>query len=432
MAINDEQRQLLIEAEALTASGDPAGGAAVVRQLIETFDPADHENRGRLTITRAHFLKQAGESDDAIDAYLKAASLLEPIRGEAILEAAHALFGAGMLLVDTDHADAPKIAARALELYQRFPFTTPADLADAAALNLQARIFVDGETSAAEFEDTWRLIRPAPPAEMTDSLLKQWLLLVQTYVEALPVEEASEFLRDVEEWYSGAQDEIDAAENSGDAPPQDDGPPPITADRLLDEIREGYDALIQAREQAVVLPQVEVEVIEMTLQNHDPEIHPAQLLAGSFFSLGKSFTELDNDEMAEHCYLRALQCDPAHANARYNLGNVLLRRGNYADAAAHFEQVVSADPDNDFAIRNLTYALAQDGDLTAAIDAAVTTALAATKAEISAARLLELCEKYSGWEIARPLVEAKLQAASADAERVRHLRALLKPLLEGS
>ena len=431
MPINDEQRQLLIEAEALTASGDPAGGAALVRRLIETFDPADHENRGRLTITRAHFLKQAGEFDDAIDAYLNAASLLEPIRGEAILEAAHALFGAGMLLVDTDHADAPEVTARALELYQRYPFTSPADLADAAALNLQARIFIGGESSAAGFEDTWRLIRPAPPAEMTGSLLKQWLLLVQTYVEALPAEAGAAFFRDVGDWYSAAEGGINAEERADDAPPQDDGPPPISADRLLDEIREGYDALKQARERGVVLPQIELEMIEMTLQNHDPEIHPAQLLAGSLFSLGKCFTELDNDEMAEHCYCRALQCDPAHANARYNLGNVLLRRGNYAAAAAHFGQVVRADPDNDFALRNLTYALAQDGDLTAAIDAALTTALAATKAEIAAARLLELCEKYSGWEIARPLVEAKLQAASADAERVHHLRGLLKPLLEG-
>jgi len=73
MPLNDDQYELLKQAETFTAAGDPARGASVLHELLESIEPDDHENRGRLSITLAHFLKQAGDTEEAIEAYLGAA-----------------------------------------------------------------------------------------------------------------------------------------------------------------------------------------------------------------------------------------------------------------------------------------------------------------------------------------------------------------------
>lgn len=432
MPLNADQYDLLKRAETATAGGDPARGASILRELLESIEPDDHESRGRLSITLAHFIKEAGDTEAAIAAYLGAASLLEAIPGDAILEAAHACFGAGMLLVDTDHPDASKATARALGLYRRFPFTRPADLADAAALNLAAKAFVDRQLSEADFRETWQLVRSAPPGEMTPSILEQWVLMVDSWRAALPAEKGAELVRDVQRWRGGDEGE-DRRTDEPIVEAQREAPLlPLQPGELLDEIRDGYEQLKRGEKRGAVLPEIEVQVIEMTLRRHDPQQHPPQLLAGAFFSLGRSFTELDDEERAEHFYRRSLACDPAHAGARYNLGNVLLRRGENEAAAEHFRQVVNADPDHDFALRNLSYVLARGGDLAAAIDVAARTALVATDPKVAAARLLELCSHYNGWEIARPVVHATLQTKEASAERVRQLRTLLAPLLDRS
>jgi tetratricopeptide (TPR) repeat protein len=155
MPLNNDQYELLEQAKTVTAAGDPDRGALLLREILGSIKPSDHESRGRLSITLAHFLKQVGNTGEAIETYLGAASLLEAIPGEAILEAAHAYFGAGMLMIDTDHPDASKTTARALDLYRRFPFTRAADLANAAALNLEANFFVDHQLSEADFYKTW-------------------------------------------------------------------------------------------------------------------------------------------------------------------------------------------------------------------------------------------------------------------------------------
>jgi len=264
---------------------------------------------------------------------------------------------------------------------------------------------------------------------MTPSILEQWMLMIQPWLSALPEKKRADLVLDVQRWLGK-----DEGENSPTDEPviqaQRNAPLlPLPPRELLDEIRDDYEQLIRGQKKGAVLPPIEVQVIEMMLQQYDPELHPPQLLAGAFFSLGRSFTELEDEEMAERCYRRSLTCDPAHAGAHYNLGNVLMRRGENEVAAEHFREVVTADPDNEFALRNLTYVLARGGDLASAIDVATTTALVAVHPEIAAARLLELCSLYNGWEIARPVVQTTLQTKEASAERIQQLCALLAPLL---
>jgi len=427
MPLNEHQYELLKSTEIATAAGDPAEGARIMRELLASVELNDHETRGRLSITLAHFLKESGQLEPAIEAYLEAASLLEPLRGEAALEAAHACFGAGLLLVDSDHPDASKTTGRALELYQRYPFTRPADIADAAVLHLAAQTFTEHKLTESNFHETWELVRDSSPEEMT--LLEQWLYLTRSLVPLLAEEKGTKLAAELSEWQGEDEDAAEATP-PGTEPSRPGPPDTIPSAKLMSEIRAGYDELKRAQERGVELAEVELQVIEMLLSLRDVGEHPRILLAGAFFSVGRCFTELDDDQQAERYYRQAIACDATHASARYNLGNVLMRRGENQEPAELFKSVVDEDPDNNFALRNLTYVLARAGDVTAAIEAAAANALVATEPDVSAARLLELCALNDAWSTGRPIVEQKLQGAAASAERMQRLRILLAPLLE--
>jgi tetratricopeptide (TPR) repeat protein len=274
------------------------------------------------------------------------------------------------------------------------------------------------------------MIRTASPGDMAPSILENWMLMTQAWLEILPEVKEAELVRDVQRWCSKDEEE-NIRTDKRVIPAQHEALfLPLPPRELLDEIREGYEQLMQSQKRGVVLPPIEIHKIEMMLQlqEYDPELYPPRMLASAFFSLGRSFTELDDEERAEYYYRRSLSCDPGYADARYNLGNVLMRRGENKVAVEQFRKVVTDDPDNDFALRNLTYVLAHGGDLASAIDVAASTALVATHPEIAAARLLELCSLYNGWEIARPVVQATLQTKGESEGRIRQLRALLAPL----
>jgi tetratricopeptide (TPR) repeat protein len=324
------------------------------------------------------------------------------------------------------HPEASTTAARALDLYRRYPFTRPADLADAAVLKLAAQAFVGGEVSQQDFRHTWDLVRVASPDDMTPDLLEQWLQLVRTIAQ-IPQEKDSELVRAVQCW-SGREAESQTEGNA--SPPPAEPVASLSPHDLLQEIRKGYDELLHRRQPGILLPQVEIDAIEETLRAYDPERHPRHLLGYAFFSLGRCFTEIEDDVTAERCYRQSLACNPEHADAHYNLGNVLLRRGERDAAEEQFRLVLSAEPDNSRALRNLTYVLAQSGRLKPAIEIAATTALTSADPASPAARLLELCAHYDGWTVARPVVEEILKAAHGSSERVARLRELLVPLLK--
>jgi protein O-mannosyl-transferase len=66
--------------------------------------------------------------------------------------------------------------------------------------------------------------------------------------------------------------------------------------------------------------------------------------------------------VTEECLLRdTLAKNPAAANAHNDLGVILAKRKNYAEATAHFSTAVQSDPDNAGAQSNLGTALAMNG-----------------------------------------------------------------------
>jgi tetratricopeptide (TPR) repeat protein len=72
------------------------------------------------------------------------------------------------------------------------------------------------------------------------------------------------------------------------------------------------------------------------------------------------------DEAIAH-YQKALQINPDYAEAHYNLGDALIRRGSANEAIAHFQKALEIDPDYAGAHINLGNALLQKGRVDEAI-----------------------------------------------------------------
>jgi Flp pilus assembly protein TadD len=64
------------------------------------------------------------------------------------------------------------------------------------------------------------------------------------------------------------------------------------------------------------------------------------------------------DQAAIAQYQKALEIQPRHAEARFNLGNVLLQQGKVDEAIAQYRQALEIKPDDLGALNNLAWLLA--------------------------------------------------------------------------
>src|SRR5919198_6115687 len=78
--------------------------------------------------------------------------------------------------------------------------------------------------------------------------------------------------------------------------------------------------------------------------------------AGQWFDLGLEL-EVSAPEDARDAYRRALELDPHHADARVNLGRLLVESGRAEEAETHFRVVLADHPDHATAWYNLGIAL---------------------------------------------------------------------------
>ncbi|HEX7707216.1 MAG TPA: tetratricopeptide repeat protein [Thermoanaerobaculia bacterium] len=77
--------------------------------------------------------------------------------------------------------------------------------------------------------------------------------------------------------------------------------------------------------------------------------------------------ESSSVEEAKQAYERAIRADPAHTDARVNLGRLLHESGDAASAARHYRAALEADPEHPTAAFNLGVALEDLGRLDEAL-----------------------------------------------------------------
>ncbi|HEU5171196.1 MAG TPA: tetratricopeptide repeat protein [Gemmatimonadales bacterium] len=93
-----------------------------------------------------------------------------------------------------------------------------------------------------------------------------------------------------------------------------------------------------------------------------------QRTADQWYGLGLDLEAAAPDD-ARDAYRRALELDPAHTDARVNLGRLLQEGGRPAEAVAHYQAALATTPGHPTAAFNLGTALEELGRTADAIDA---------------------------------------------------------------
>jgi tetratricopeptide (TPR) repeat protein len=100
----------------------------------------------------------------------------------------------------------------------------------------------------------------------------------------------------------------------------------------------------------------------------DKREHPEDVSADDWYELGCEL-EISSVEEAKDAYERALEADPAHADAHVNLGRILHEEGAPAAAELHYRAALEADPEHDTAAFNHGVALEDLGRIDDAVAA---------------------------------------------------------------
>jgi len=88
---------------------------------------------------------------------------------------------------------------------------------------------------------------------------------------------------------------------------------------------------------------------------HDP------LTADEHADLGAAYEARGQLDLAGHEYKRALKMNPAHHNARFNLGNVEAARSRWPEAEKCYRRALRDSSDDADAMNNLAIALLRQG-----------------------------------------------------------------------
>jgi tetratricopeptide (TPR) repeat protein len=107
----------------------------------------------------------------------------------------------------------------------------------------------------------------------------------------------------------------------------------LSAGGSYDEIFEQGRAALRAREFAAAAGAFQQAV----------DLRPDEVDA--WFRLGLARSANDEPDAAIEAYRMAAELDPAHAETRNNIGNVLFRRGDYEEALSWYERALSIRPD---------------------------------------------------------------------------------------
>ena len=90
--------------------------------------------------------------------------------------------------------------------------------------------------------------------------------------------------------------------------------------------------------------------------------------AEAFYNMGNAMKRKGDLEAATDCYKKAIDIKPDYAEAIYNMGNAMKNNGDSEAAIDYYKKAISIKPDYAEALSNMGAALQDKGDLEAAID----------------------------------------------------------------
>jgi len=201
LPLTEEIRQITAHGCTLKESGRYNEAEACYLEAVKKIDKEDKELMGTLYIDLGKNAEDDNRLDDALKYYSEAISHLEGCKGEPILENAHTHFNmARIYLEKMDNKNALDHAERALEHDMRYPFTAPADLADARAMHLIAVAFVGNPLNKQVLFDTWACLKAVPFKLLNYQLTSQFLLILLPALRTLDPDVYQCAMNEMQSW----------------------------------------------------------------------------------------------------------------------------------------------------------------------------------------------------------------------------------------
>ena len=154
-------------------------------EIITGLGDEDADLRGKLYVNLGTLAENLGRLDAAIRYFEQAILQLEDLKGESILQNAHAHFNVTRILLTSGLEEAAAdVSTQALKLYQRYPLTSKVDLLDARVLDFVCQVYASSHSSKgkipltpSQMNSLWASIIAVPFNQLNIPGLQRFLLI---------------------------------------------------------------------------------------------------------------------------------------------------------------------------------------------------------------------------------------------------------------
>ena len=227
MAMTRELNQKIDTALVQAQNGNVETAEKALLEVIAGLGDDDADLRGKLYLNLGLLAEKQERRIDAVGYLGQAILQLESLKGESILQNAHAHFNVTRIaLVSGMDEAAAEGAALALELYQRYPLTSKVDLLDATILDFVCKVYASTHSSKPEIpmkpsqmRSLWTSALAVPFDNLSIDGLQRFLLIYFPIQKQIDPESFKDDGRQLREW-AGEQfaDEIHELMQRGNGP----------------------------------------------------------------------------------------------------------------------------------------------------------------------------------------------------------------------
>ena len=178
--VNPQAIRILSDAQDLQDNGHHKAAEAAYIRGIEAIGSGQQELCGTLYLNLGNNALADERDDDALGFYRRAVEFLQGLRGEAILQCAHAYFNIARIHLGNSDPQGVECSKQALERYLQHPFSSPVDVADALALNVVIGAALGQLVQQADVVAAWEAMLAVPFEELQQPIILDCLRIIMT------------------------------------------------------------------------------------------------------------------------------------------------------------------------------------------------------------------------------------------------------------
>lgn len=201
--LNPEAIRVLSAAQHLQDNGDHKAAEAAYIRGIEAIGSGQQELCGTLYLNLGNNAQDDERDQDALGFYRRAVELLQDLRGEAILQSAHAYFNMARIHLRNNDPQGVDCSKQGLERYLQHPFSSPVDAADARALDVVISASLGHSVRQADVLAAWEAMVAVPFEDLQQPIILDCLRVIMPVAAAGAMPQSLDEMRQQVKKWSG-------------------------------------------------------------------------------------------------------------------------------------------------------------------------------------------------------------------------------------